>query len=75
MKEFLCQLHDKVDIGMVGGSDYSKAQEQLGGGDGKMKQYHICLFKPAVRLYLHTFEPVKTELMTKKRDLRNLIGN
>ena len=67
MKEFLCQLRDKVDIGMVGGSDYSKAQEQLGGGDGKMKRYHICLFKPAVRLYQHTFEPVKTELMTKKK--------
>ena len=37
MKEFLCQLRNKVDIGMVGGSDYSKAQEQLGGGDGKTK--------------------------------------
>jgi hypothetical protein len=35
MKEFLFQLRDKVDVGMVGGSDYSKAQEQLGGGDGE----------------------------------------
>ena len=35
MKEFLCRLKTKVDIGMVGGSDYSKAQEQLGGGEGE----------------------------------------
>lgn len=35
MKDFLVQLRDKVDIGMVGGSDYSKVQEQLGGGDGE----------------------------------------
>jgi hypothetical protein len=35
MKEFLCQLRNKVDVGMVGGSEYCKAQEQLGGGDGK----------------------------------------
>jgi hypothetical protein len=34
MKEFLSRLQTKVDIGMVGGSDYAKAQEQLGGGEG-----------------------------------------
>jgi len=30
MKEFLKKLREKVYIGSVGGSDFSKAQEQLG---------------------------------------------
>lgn len=38
MKEFLAKLREKVDVGVVGGSDYPKAQEQLGGGDGRLKQ-------------------------------------
>ena len=30
MKEFLKRLKEKVDVGIVGGSDLSKQQEQLG---------------------------------------------
>ncbi|XP_046863825.1 phosphomannomutase-like [Xenia sp. Carnegie-2017] len=33
MKNFLAKLRGTVDVGLVGGSDYAKAQEQLGGGE------------------------------------------
>lgn len=35
MKVFLAKLREKVPIGVVGGSDYDKINEQLG-GDGKV---------------------------------------
>ena len=34
MKEFLVELRKKVKVGLVGGSDFSKLQEQMGGDDG-----------------------------------------
>lgn len=52
MKEFLFQLRDKVDVGMVGGSDYSKAQEQLGGGD-VYKQYDYLFPENGLVSYKH----------------------
>ena len=36
MKEFLLDLKKKVVIGIVGGSDYDKMQEQMGGDDSKL---------------------------------------
>ena len=33
MKEFLVKLREKVVMGIVGGSDWPKMQEQMGGGD------------------------------------------
>ena len=35
MKEFILNLKKKVAIGIVGGSDYDKIQEQMGGVDSK----------------------------------------
>jgi len=35
MKEFLLNLKKKVVIGIVGGSDYDKMQEQMGGDDSE----------------------------------------
>lgn len=35
MKEFILNIKKKVVIGIVGGSDYDKMQEQMGGDDGK----------------------------------------
>ena len=52
MKEFLCHLKTKVDIGMVGGSDYSKAQEQLGGGE-VYKQYNYLFPENGLVSYKH----------------------
>ncbi|XP_028395209.1 phosphomannomutase-like [Dendronephthya gigantea] len=52
MKDFLAQLRDKVDIGMVGGSDYSKVQEQLGGGD-VFKQYDYLFPENGLVSYKH----------------------
>ena len=36
MKQFMLDLKKKVVIGIVGGSDYDKMQEQMGGDDGKL---------------------------------------
>ena len=49
MKEFILNLKKKVAIGIVGGSDYDKIQEQMGGVDSKrlyiasyiLAMYHI----------------------------------
>ena len=35
MKEFILNIKKKVVIGIVGGSDYPKMQEQMGGDDSK----------------------------------------
>ena len=35
MKEFILNIKKKVVIGIVGGSDYDKMQEQMGGDDSK----------------------------------------
>ena len=35
MKEFILELKKKVVIGIVGGSDFDKMQEQMGGDDSK----------------------------------------
>lgn len=39
MKNFLAKLRGTVDVGLVGGSDYAKAQEQLGGGESLYNTY------------------------------------
>ena len=36
MKEFMAELRKKVTVGLVGGSDLVKIQEQMGGSDGKL---------------------------------------
>ena len=38
MKEFILNIKKKVVIGIVGGSDYDKMQEQMGGDDSKQLQ-------------------------------------
>ena len=38
MKEFILNIKKKVAIGVVGGSDYDKMQEQMGGDDSKQLQ-------------------------------------
>lgn len=35
MKEFILNIKKKVVIGIVGGSDFPKMQEQMGGDDSK----------------------------------------
>ena len=35
MKKFLGKLKQKAVLGIVGGSDFPKMAEQMGGGDGK----------------------------------------
>ena len=42
MKEFLLKLKEKVVIGIVGGSDLPKMQEQMGGDD--VTQMYDCVF-------------------------------
>ena len=37
MKEFMKELRKKVAVGLVGGSDFPKLQEQMGGEDGEVK--------------------------------------
>ena len=36
MKEFMAELRKKVTVGLVGGSDYVKVQEQMASKDGKV---------------------------------------
>jgi len=36
MKEFMKELRKKVAVGLVGGSDFPKLQEQMGGEDGEV---------------------------------------
>ena len=35
MKDFMLKIKKKVVIGIVGGSDYDKIQQQMGGDDSK----------------------------------------
>ena len=42
MKEFILNIKKKVVIGIVGGSDYDKMQEQMGGDDSKQLHYICC---------------------------------
>ena len=37
MKEFILNIKKKVVIGVVGGSDYDKMQEQMGGDNSKLR--------------------------------------
>lgn len=37
MKNMMAELRKKVKVGLVGGSDFVKIQEQMGGGDGESK--------------------------------------
>ena len=46
MKTFLAELKKKAVLGVVGGSDYPKMEEQMGGEDCK------CLFN-TTRIYHH----------------------
>ena len=44
MKEFLLKLKKKAVIGIVGGSDLPKMQEQMGGDDGMTISHgQLCL--------------------------------
>ena len=43
MKEFMKKLRTKVVIGLVGGSDFHKIQEQMGGDDGKVNSESIAV--------------------------------
>lgn len=52
MKEFLAVLREKADVGMVGGSDYPKVQEQLGGGD-VFKVYDYMFTENGLVSYKH----------------------
>jgi hypothetical protein len=37
MKAMMADLRKKVKVGLVGGSDFVKIQEQMGGDDGEAK--------------------------------------
>ena len=45
MKEFMKKLREKVVVALVGGSDFPKLEEQMGGDNGKisLKIYFIAL--------------------------------
>lgn len=43
MKEFMKKLRTKVVVGLVGGSDFHKIQEQMGGDDGKVNSESIAV--------------------------------
>ena len=45
MKEFILNLKKKVVIGIVGGSDFDKMQEQMGGDDSKQPRIIILANK------------------------------
>lgn len=45
MKEFILNLKKKVVIGIVGGSDFDKMQEQMGGDDSKQPRVIILASK------------------------------
>ena len=48
MKEFISNLKKKVVIGIVGGSDYDKIQEQMGGVDSKKLATAIAIAIAAI---------------------------
>lgn len=41
MKEFMKELRKKVAVGLVGGSDFPKLQEQMGGEDGEIMLWKV----------------------------------
>ena len=42
MKEFILRLKEKAVIGIVGGSDLPKMEEQMGGDGGEEKGRGLC---------------------------------
>lgn len=60
MKEFMMNLKKKVVVGIVGGSDYGKMQEQMGGDDGKhgdkiLRLQNFCVLKIVTKMYDYVF--------------------
>ena len=55
MKEFMKKLREKVVVALVGGSDFPKLEEQMGGDNGKiiffLKIYFIALEILTVDMY------------------------
>ena len=41
MKTLMAELRKKVKVGLVGGSDFVKLQEQMGGDDGRGINHQI----------------------------------
>ena len=56
MKDFILNLKKKVVIGIVGGSDYDKMQEQMGGDDSKQQRHIIFASKSFVTYNLLRFQ-------------------
>lgn len=52
MKDFMKELRKKVAVGLVGGSDFPKLQEQMGGEDGKFMFWKIIGNKKAYRIVM-----------------------
>lgn len=58
MKNMMAELRKKVKVGLVGGSDFVKIQEQMGGGDGESKLIKtLSLYgNPAIKYTVFTHE-------------------
>lgn len=72
MKEFLKRLKEKVDVGIVGGSDLSKQQEQLG-DNSEIASFSSHIVTNELTYVFHRTDCRPTQWREVPRDGRKLL--